>query len=179
MSITLYRFSELLSGAKERARDEAQSVFGYPWADDALASLRAFAEWFDYRLSDYNVDFFNCSYSSAKFESAGDDELTADDVEGRLVALGSYNPETLRGDGQCELTGYCSDEDAIDGFRIAWHAGERDLEKLLQAGFRSWLKAAQADCEYRYSDEAMSEDGDANDYWYTSSGALSSGGGAG
>jgi hypothetical protein len=55
------------------------------------------------------------------------------------------------------LTGYCADENAIDGFRKAWHAGERDLEKLMDAAFDSWLADAQADAQWQMKDEQVDE----------------------
>ncbi len=64
------------------------------------------------------------------------------------------------------------DEGAIDGFRIAFHAGERDLGELMMAAFRSWLKEAQSDCEWQYKDEAFGEMCDANDYEFYESGEL-------
>ncbi len=87
-----------------------------------------------------------------------------------LSQLGGYDPETLCGNGDCVLTGVCVDEDCIDGFRKAWQAGERDLEKLMQAAFESLLESCEDDYEYQLSDEACAETADANDYEFTESG---------
>lgn len=167
----VYEYDELSDAAKERAREwyrnGTASNEGYSWADDAIASLKALAEHFGGKLSEYSIDFFNCSHSDASFDMP---ELDHYDIATRLTALGSFNPETLCGHGDCKLTGYCADEDAIDGFRKAWHAGERDLGKLMKAAFDTWLKAAQADCEYQFGDEQIAETIRANEYTFTEDG---------
>jgi hypothetical protein len=164
-----YTFDELSDQAKDAAKQDYFSGAGYSWSEDALASLKAFAEAFDAKLSDYQIDWFNCTYSSAEFSAP---EMSRREVGRRLRALGTYDKKTLRGHGECKLTGYCSDEDALDGMRKAYFAGESDLGELLQEGFWSWLKAAQADAEYQYSDEAFLESCKANDYEFDESGHM-------
>lgn len=99
-------------------------------------------------------------------------ELEESDIADRLAKLGTFDPITLRGHGKCLLTGYCGDENAIDGFRKAWLGGERDLNKLMQAAFREWLEDGQADCEAQYEDENFSEHCEANEYEFTEEGKL-------
>lgn len=169
ITIKILTFDELSDDAKQHARDKYAELFGYHFADEAIASLKALAEHFSGRVKDYSLDWFDNSPSSAAFDMP---ELKESEIAERLAKLGSYNETTLRGNGDCVLTGYCSDEDAIDGFRQAWHAGERDLSKLMQAAFRTWLKAAQADCRDFYSNEQFSEHADANGYEFTESGVF-------
>lgn len=159
ITVKVYAFSELSDKAKDRARYELKAAQGYPRQDEAIASLQAMAAHFDSTVADYQVEFFDCSYSSATFSVP---EMEAEEIARRLEDLGEYDPQTLKGKGEYRLTGVCSDEDIIDGFRAAWHAGERDLNKLLQAGFRTWLKAAQSDCESLYSNEVLAETCEAN-----------------
>lgn len=170
-TIRIYRFAELSEEAKDRARQWYQCAgYAYVWADDALNSLKEFAEHFGAKLSRYEIDLGNGSYSSATFTTP-DDDPTPEELAERLAELGTYNPETLRGDGECKLTGFCHDESAIDGFRIAFmRDGERDLDKLLQAGFRTWLAACHADYDDFYSDETFAEHCEANDYEFTEDG---------
>lgn len=164
--IVLYRFSELSEKAKDVARQKEAALFGYPASDEALNSIHALAIHFGGRMYGYEIDWFGCSYSSAKFDVP--DDMEHDEIAGRLAGLGSFNSETLHGDGDCKLTGFCIDEDAIDGFRIAFmRDGERDLGKLMQAAFRQWLKACQEDCAWLYADEAFSETCDENGFWFT------------
>ena len=164
---TAYTFDELSEEAKDNAKQRYFSVAGYSWSEDALASLKAFAKAFDARLSDYQIDWFNSTYSDAEFDAP---EMSRREIGRRLRALGSYDKKTLRGNGECKLTGYCADEDALDGMRKAYFAGESDLGELLQEGFSSWLKAAQADAEDQYSDERFAEFCEANEYEFTEDG---------
>lgn len=169
ISVKILSFDELSEDAKQFAKDKYAEHFGYSWSDEAIQSLKALAEHFNGRVKNYSLDWFDNSPSSAAFDMP---ELEESDIAERLAKLGSYNENTLRGNGDCALTGYCADEDAIDGFRKAWHAGERDLEKLMQSAFETWLTAAQSDCKDFYSNERFSEHADANDYEFTESGAI-------
>lgn len=165
--ITVYKFDELSDDAKGRAKEAYARDEGYAWAAEALDSLKALAKHFGGRLTDYSIDYFSCGQSSAEFDMP---ELSARETKLLLGKLGTYNKRTGRGDGECKLTGYCADENAIDGFRLAWRAGERDLNELMQAAFDSWLKAAQADCDWQYSDEAFAEHCEANGYEFYDNG---------
>ncbi len=165
----VYTFAELSESAKQRAKDQFAESVGFNWGDDYLASLKALAEHFNGKLSDYQIDWFAGSYSSADFDMP---EMGAAEIAAKLAALGSFDPETLKGHGDCKLTGFCGDEGAIDGFRKAYHGGERDLSKLMQAAFAEWLKEAQSDCEGQFTDETFGETADANDWTFTESGEI-------
>lgn len=167
VEVKVYEFKELNEKAKEKAKQDHAALFGYAWQDEALASLKAMAEAFGAKLRDYEVDFFNSSHSGAKFDSPN---FSRREIKKILDGLGSYDPKTLQGHGDCKLTGFCMDEDALDGFRRAFEGGESDLDTLLQAGFDSWLKSAQADCEGQYGDEQFAEHCEANEYWFTENG---------
>ena len=164
VKVKVYEFKELNEKAKEKAKQDHAALCGYAWQDEAIASLKAMAEAFGAKLRDYEVDFFNSSHSSATFDAP---DLSREEIRERLSALGSYDPKTLMGNGDCKLTGYTMDEYAMDGFRRAFEGGESDLNTLLQAGFDSWLKAAQADCEGQYEDEQFAENCEANGYEFT------------
>ena len=97
---------------------------------------------------------------------------SAAEIEWRLGELGTYDPLTLKGNGDCRLTGCCTDEDAIDGFRRAFNGGETDLNALMQVAFRAWLEAAHKDCEAQYADAEFSENSDANEREYYADGRL-------
>lgn len=164
ITMKAYRFGELDERAKERVRSDFASQAGFTRADEYLASLRALALHFGGKLTDWNVDWAACSHSSAKFSMPDDTSPEAIADIGRLLDnLGSFDPETGKGHGDCKLTGYCYDECAIDGFRVAYRQGERDLDKLMQAAFRTWLKAAQEDAAWETSDEGLTEHFDANE----------------
>lgn len=135
-----------------------------------MQSIKALAEHFDGKMKDWEIDFFDSSYSSVKFDMP--DDMPKSEVKARLLKLGSYNKRTKKGNGDCVLTGVCHDEDAIDGLRIAFYEGETDLNTLMQAAFRTWLKACHADCKDQYTDETFSETSDANEWQYFENGKI-------
>lgn len=169
ISIPILKFEELSRKAKDKAKYEYQSSEGYLYADDALASLDALAERFDGEIKDWSIDWFNTSHSNIEFDMP---ELEDEEVLRRLNELGSYDKKTLKGHGDCVLTGYCADESAIDGFRQSFHAGERNLNSLMQAAFKTWLADAQSDCEAFYEDNTFAEHCDANNYEFYETGKM-------
>ena len=156
---TQYRWNELSQSAKENALIEYFSE--YNWAEDALASLRGFAEHFGSRLDRWSIDWGDNSYSDCAFASV---DCEPEELE-TLV-------KELRTDGGCQFTGYCIDDDCNDGAVKAYADGERDVMNILEAGFETWLKAAHADYEYQTSEEAIAENCESNDYWFDAKGNL-------
>jgi hypothetical protein len=167
--IKVYDFSELSDAAKERAKQDHAEACGYPFSTEAMDSIKALAAYFGGSVRDYSVDWFNSSHSSMTFDMP---EMEEGEIADLLSRLGTYDEETGKGNGDCKLTGYTADEDAIDGFRLAWRNGERDLSTLMEEAFDSWLKAAQDDCEHIYKDEAFAETCEANSYEFYANGQL-------
>jgi hypothetical protein len=175
---TAYQFNELSLSAKEKAKYDHKANVGFSSDEEYLESLQVFAETFDARLYDYAIDWFGGTHSWAQFIGKGGrlqnelPELTREEIAARLERLGAYDPETLRGTGECKLTGYCADESALDGFRKAFFAGASDLKTLLEAGFRSWLEDAQNEAEGQYEDKNFGEHCEINDYEFNEKGEL-------
>jgi hypothetical protein len=170
-TINIYEFSELSDKAKQHAK-ELPAFQEFTWADECLSSLKALAEHFKGELKDWQIDWHNSSYSSVEFEMPDLEQMPADEIAGKLAKLGTFDPVTLRGNGDCLLTGYCADESAIDGFRQAWHKGERDLNTLMQSAFKNWLKDCQADALGFFDDENFAEHCEANQYEFLENGDL-------
>jgi hypothetical protein len=166
---TVYRFSELSDDAKDNAIYDAQVNMGYSWGDDALESIKALAEVFGGKVKDYGIDFFNSTPSYMTFEMP---EMTLKEIKEILNTLGTYNKKIGRGNGDCKLTGYTADEDAIDGFRASFKKGNTDLNTLMEDAYYSWIEAAQDDCEAQYQEANFSETCDANDYYFDEDGKL-------
>lgn len=162
---TVYRFDELSDEAKDRARDFFARN-GYIWADYALASIKALAEHFGGTVKDYSIDFYGYYPSYMRFDMPIWDE-DEDETKWIREQLDEIN------NGSCALTGYCADEDAIDGFSQAFEEdGTKKLNELMQSAFNTWLYAAQKDAEYLLSDKALSEMCDSNDYWFHENGEM-------
>jgi len=167
INVPILKFDELSPKAKEQAKYDYKADCGFCHHDEYIESLEKLAEHFGGSLGKWEVDWFESSYSHAEFDMP---EMTGAEIRRRLATLGKYNKRTGKGHGECKLTGVCSDEDAIDGFRIAFRKGERDLDALMRAAFDSWLKGGQADCAGFYEDEQFAEHCEANDYEFTEAG---------
>lgn len=166
----VFSYSELSDEAKERARYDHCVACGYSWADEAISSLKKLAEYFGGRMSDWQISWDEPSRSFVEFDMP---EMSKAEIRRLLKELGTYNRHTLKGHGDCKLTGYCMDESAIDGFRWAFYRNkETDLGELMQAAFHTWMKACNEDYEYQYSDEAFAETCEANEYKFTEDGEL-------
>lgn len=151
--VKVFQFSELSEEAQEGAIQKYYELFGYNWASDAIASLKALAERFGGKLANYDLDWQGAG--RATFSMPDSDEMDSGEISNRLYQLGTFNAATGKGNGDCKLTGYCADEDAIDGFRAAFTAGETDLQVLMQSAFKSWFNACKADCEDQLSPETF------------------------
>lgn len=176
IEVTIYKFSELKKDAKQHAVDEHFNALGYCHADNAMKSLTALAEHFNGKLTDWSIDW-GSTHSWVKFDMPEDDDENSHDnwhqlTYDKLAELGTYDPVTLKGRGDCKLTGYCMDESAIDGFRAAFCAGEDDLGRLMQAAFRTWHADCISDYEDMMSFDSFSETCDANDYEFTKNGNM-------
>jgi hypothetical protein len=167
---TLYKYPELSPKAQERALTDYVTTEDYHWATEAMDSLKALAVEFGAKLADWNVAWDASSHSRATFQVS--DEWTREEIAAKLATLGTFDPTTLKGHGDCMLTGYCQDENAIDGFRAAFHGGESDMERLLDAGFRTWLDAVHADYEDQCSAESFADMAAANEWEFTEAGEL-------
>lgn len=169
ITTTAYQFSELSEGAKEKALEEWRcSDVEYFWGRDALNSLKKFIEHFGGTLSNYSIDFLEPHRNSYRIDLPED--LTKKEILSLLNKLGTYNKKTLKGHGDCKLTGYCMDEECIDGFRKAWFDGERDLLELINAGIHTWEQAVKADYEYQFTGEFFADHAEANGYEFTEEG---------
>src|SRR4051812_18699621 len=98
--ITVFTFSELSASAKRRVKDRYAEAFGYAWANESIESLTALAEHFGGKLTDYSIDFFDSTPSTVRFDMP---EMEEEEVSQRLAGLGTFNPETLKGHGDCKL----------------------------------------------------------------------------
>lgn len=156
--------------AKQKAIEWYRNITlenGYNFSEGAADSLKEMIKHFGGKIKDYEIDFYNNSHSFIQLDMPDMEEA---EIKNLLDTLGTYNPDTLKGHGDCVLTGVCFDEDVIDGFRMEWHKGERDLNKLMQAGFKTWLKACQSDAQSQLEDEYIIETIQVNEYEFTSDG---------
>ena len=173
-----YTFEELTPAAKETAREAYNETSEFHMGSEYMASIKALAAHFGGEMSDWEISWNACAYSSARFNMPeyDDGETRAAWVKGiraKLKELGTFNRRTLRGNGDCALTGTCTDEDAIDGFRREFYRGKWEtLSDLMQAAFATRLKAGQEESEYQDGAEAFAENCEANGYEFTEAGEM-------
>lgn len=169
IEVNVLTFSELSEEAKEKAlKNWGESNIEYFWDREAIASLGKFIEHFNGSLNNYNIDFLEPYRNN--YHITVPDNMTAKEIFSLLKQLGSYNKKTLRGDGECKLTGYCMDEELIDGFRRAWFNSERDLMQLIYAGIHTWEQAIKSDYEYEFTEEFFKDHAESNNYEFTEDG---------
>jgi hypothetical protein len=157
-NINVYTFAELSPEVKGQVRDHYEIILGGSCWDvgyEYISSLKALAQFFDGQIRNYNLDWSGSSHSYVEFDMP---EMEEKEILRRIKELGSYNKHTLKGKGDCKLTGVCYDEDAIDGFRRAFiKNGEQNLESLMQEAYKTWMDAAKSEYASYFSDEGFSE----------------------
>lgn len=176
---TVYKFAELGATAQETARIN-WSANGWDRDSEYMDSIKALAEHFGGRVKDWDIDWSNSSGpSSMDFEMSEreDDDMSKTSWEAEILtklrALGTFNRRTLKGHGDCKLTGMSYDENAIDGFRYAWYREKkRTLGELMDAAFDSWIKAAWEDYQYDVWGDGFAETCDANEYEFDENGGM-------
>ena len=170
-TINLYSFSELSEEAKRKALESwGNDNMKYFWGDDAIKSLLKFVEHFNGSLTNYQIDFLEPACNSYKLSIP--ENMPEKDIFDLLNELGSYNKKTLRGEGECKLTGYCMDEELIDGFRKSWFSGERDLRELINAGISQWEITVRKDYEFEFTMEFFADHADVNGLEFDEEGNL-------
>ena len=170
----VYTFAELSESAKQKALENNARESEYFWGDDAINSLKKFAEHFNSELKNWSIDWVD-QYRNEVFFNVPTfmQELTEHELKEYIESMGSYNKETLKGDGECKFTGFCMDEDAAYGARIDFYKnGETDVKELLYSGYCSLIAACKKDYEYQLSKEGFSEMCELNEYEFTENGEM-------
>lgn len=168
-----YTFDELPKDVKQKALEQWVEDEDYIWGSDALKSLKKFAEHFNSELNNYDIDF-NEPYRSSVYFSVPDyvKDWSEKELREAIMAMGSYDKKTLRGNGDCVFTGVDSDENAADGARKAFFSGEREVKEILMAGFKTWMDACHEDYKNQCSEAYYSEHCEANDYLFDADGEI-------
>ena len=147
-------------------RDNWHDLYG--WHDENRESIEAFAASFG---ASVKFEYGFSSYSYADFSGIDDDILSLSGV--RLWKWLNNNGHFDKLDGSCPFTGYYMDETLLDPIRqFKAKPDKRDLEDLLSDCGGAWVKACLKDWEYAYTDEAIHEHLEANEYEFTESGAF-------
>ena len=171
IEVKVFTFDELSDKAKQNAIETWSGGQEYFWGDEAIESLKQFVDHFNGNLSNWNIDFLDPYRNEYKLDLPKG--MEDEEILNLILSLGSYNKDTLKGDGECKLSGYCMDESLGDGIRESWfNDGERDLRELVMAGINQWEIDVRKDCEYQCSEEYFAECCEANEYEFTEDGEL-------
>jgi hypothetical protein len=170
-TITTYLFDELSDQAKESAIEYVRANFHdlYSWHDDNVNSLKAFGNHFS--LSDPDWEVSTCSYSHASASVSDDlEELKGVRLWKYLNNSGLLSDDLLS--GNCPFTGFCMDESLLDPIRAFMEKPDQSLnyQELIDTCLAAWVSAYVADWEYTYTDEAIKETIEANEYEFTENG---------
>lgn len=168
-SVTVYQYAELSDKAKEKAREWYRSSGEcYHWGEENIASLKAFAEWFNIEIKCYSLGGSDNRDNHVKAELNCDDNL----LELSGVRLWKYMQNQMvlpKLDGDCPFTGYGLDENLLDPIRsfikrpvigMTWRG-------IIKECLDAFVTAYVADVDYAYSDEAVTENIEANEYEFT------------
>jgi hypothetical protein len=154
VAVTVYTFEELDEKAKEKARDWWRASLDYPWFDEGLGSIRAFVESFGASVSDYSVGERGRDYIKT--------DITQDHFRGRK--LRDFSPDHMP-------TGYCLDCALWGTFHKEWERTSDPMYAFEQA-LEAALSDIAEDVEYQYTDEAVDECLNINDYEFTQDGRI-------
>lgn len=152
IEIQIFSFSELSDKARERARDWFKNGLDPAWGDESLDSIKKFCDRFDVTLTEWSIGA----------RSPIDYRTDATQAHFRGVKLSQFTRDHTP-------TGYCLDcalwGTFYDVFKATGDA-KRAFNDALYAGFKEW----RDDLEWQYSDEAVDENIEANNYQFTISG---------
>jgi hypothetical protein len=148
---TIYKFEELDECAKSRAREWYRSGIDYPWWDEVQSSLREFCDEFGISVLDYSIGgrgaFIRTDANNSHF---------------RGRKLSQFDREAMP-------TGFCFDCSLRYTFADEWKKSGDALESFKSA-LESFLHEVENDIEYQYSDEAVEESIEANEYEFDENG---------
>jgi hypothetical protein len=170
VNTTIYKFSELDERAKERARDWYRQGIDYDWGSDNVASLKGWADWFYVKIKNYSLGGSDNRSQDVDFELNIDSNI--EELRGVRLWKWMQNQMVLPDlTGNCPFTGYCFDENLLDKIReFINHPWDTDYRELMQDCIDEFCKAYADDVDYQYSDEAVDESMEANDYEFDEDG---------
>jgi hypothetical protein len=154
-NVKVYSFDELSDSSKSQVLAYFGERVDYPWFSESLDSIKAFVEHFHGRILDYSIggEVYR-SYIKTTVEPSYFRGVKLKDIDP------AYNP-----------TGYCLD-------LTLWGTMKEEFTKTgdafyaYQQAIESALADIASDVEYQYSEEALTEMIEANEYEFTEDGEI-------
>jgi hypothetical protein len=148
VEMAIYQYSELSDSAKLRAKEWYCEGLEYHWWNDAIKSVNGFCDLFGVTVRDYSIGAFNYSW----IETNASNEHFRGWDKAMINALKDKN-----------ISGYYLDEVLTDAL-IEMYALNADAKASFNYAIDKAVKSIRDDWEYQYSDEAVSEMMEANQY---------------
>lgn len=156
--LSIYKYSELDDKAKQRAKDWYISGMDYPFHDENIGSIKAFCEHFGITLKDWRIgdrgEFLKTDAENHHFRG-----FTMEDA--KKLANTGYFPKS----------GMWLDCTLIQSFYEDFKKTGDAMYAFHQA-LESALRAINQDIEYHYSDEAIEEMMEINNYEFDENGRI-------
>ena len=153
--IAVFTYAELSDSAKGQVLAHFRERVDYPHFSDALDSINAFVEHFKGRVLDYSIggEVYR-SYVKTTVDRSYFRGVKLKDIDHNQMPTGYYL--------DCTLWGTMKEEFTKTG--DAFYAYQQAIESVLHD--------IAVDVEYQYSDEALIESIEANDYEFTEDGEI-------
>lgn len=193
-TIKVYKFSELDPKVQEKVIEQFQNEdWLYSWQDENNETLKAFAKIFPVKVRDWEYGWGRERIDFELLIEDNHEELTGIRLMKHIInTYGRYlwKPKFLhkgaigRGsvtgyskiqkEASCVLTGYCMDESILEPIYNFLKKPEKGIlfGRILKDCLRSWVHACKEDMEYAYTEEAIEEMLEANDYEFTAEGKV-------
>ena len=182
LKINVYEFNELEKDIKEKVIEDfrnGENVYG--WDDDNQKTINAFVEHFNF----VNVEDWEYGFGHNYINFTMDDEIG--EMSGyrfykylknnnyfKIKEL--YKEGYKKLDDDCCLTGYCLDIDILEPIlKLMEHPmiyKNSTAYEIIKKCLNAWLTYCRTDLEYAYTDEAITELIEGNDYKFTKEGEL-------
>lgn len=153
MTINVYKFSELSEDAQERAREWMRNGYEYPWFDEAIASVRALCDVYGVKIKDYEIGDYGRSFIATD----------ATPAHFRGVKLRDIDRDQMP-------TGYCLDATLWQTFHDQFKRTGDALYGFIDA-LDEAVQEMVSDIRYGYSDEAIDELIEINEYEFLEDGS--------
>ena len=148
IEIDVFTYAELEGKAKESARNWYLTGQDYPWWHEALESIEGFCDLFNVKVKNYSVGAFENSW------------LTTNASNGNFRGWGKTEIYALK---DKSITGYYIDFVLTDAL-IEMYALNGDAKNSFEYAIEKAVRAIRDDMEYQYSEEAVIDSMEANQY---------------